>query len=267
MADTGPFAAWKRFLALPNDSRGKTIAVAFAVATACAVAVTGATAILRPIQAANRAAEEQLRLESLIAAIPGMTDLLAQSEDGAISTVVVDLEEGAAAEGVDPASLDTALADAANWTELSPAEDIAGLGARPDYAQIYILRDADGALQLVILPIAGQGYNGTIQAMLALHGDMRTIAGMTVTQQQETPGLGARIEEPAWQASFAGKQFIDDLGNLRFAVAKGVATSPYEVDGITGATRTSTAMTRIVRFWLGPDGYGPVIEAMRDGEF
>ena len=89
----------------------------------------------------------------------------------------------------------------------------------------------------------------------------------TVTAQVETPGLGARIEEPAWQASFAGKSLRDDSGTLRFAVARGHATSEYEVDGITGATRTSNAIQRIVRFWMGPDGYGPLLDAIRRGEF
>jgi Na+-transporting NADH:ubiquinone oxidoreductase subunit D len=40
-----------------------------------------------------------------------------------------------------------------------------------------------------------------------------------------------------------------------------------EVDGITGATRTSNAMTRMIRFWLGPEGYGPFLDAVRRGEF
>jgi Na+-transporting NADH:ubiquinone oxidoreductase subunit C len=50
-------------------------------------------------------------------------------------------------------------------------------------------------------------------------------------------------------------------------VARGPATTEYEVDGITGATRTSNAVTGMVRFWLGPDGYGPLIDAIRRGEF
>ena len=103
--------------------------------------------------------------------------------------------------------------------------------------------------------------------MLALEGDMRTVAGMVVTQQSETPGLGARIEEPAWQSSFAGKQVTDEDGTVHFTVAKGAARSDYEVDGITGATRTSNAMTQMIRFWVGPEGYGPLMAAIRRGEF
>lgn len=266
MADLNPITAWKRLLALPNESRAKTLLVAFLTSVLCAALVSGATVVLRPIQAANRAAEVQVRLEALLAAIPGMTELLSESPDAALSTVVVNLDTGAADKEVTPETLETALQDTANYTPLKPENDVADIGVRPDFAQVYVLRQ-DDRVRLLILPIAGSGYNGRIEAMLALNGDMQTIAGLTVTRQSETPGLGARIEEPAWQAEFAGTRFADDSGAMRFAVAKGPSASEYEVDGITGATRTSNAITRMVRFWLGPQGYGPLIEAVKRGEF
>ena len=259
-------SAWQRFLAQPIDSRGKTLLVAFLVSAACALMVTGATVILRPIQAANRAAEQQARLEALVSAIPGMDRLMAEAGGSALSTVVIDLDEGAAARDVTPETIEAVLGTPEAWTALAPETDMAGIGNRPDYAQIYLLR-AEDQVSLVILPVFGAGYNGVIQGMLALHGDMETIAGFSVTSQSETPGLGARIEEPAWQASFAGKRFADEAGNMRFEVARGPSASDFEVDGITGATRTSNGITRIVRFWLGPEGYGPLMAAIRRGEF
>lgn len=263
-----PLTQWRRMLALPNDSRAKTVLMAFLVAAFCAVLVSGATVVLRPIQAANRAAEQEARLEQLVAAIPGMQDLLVQSEGGRLSTVVIEMERGRAAPDMTPEALQAALDQPANWTTLTPAQDIAGIGTRPDYAQVFLLRQgADGPVELVILPVVGFGYNGTIEAMVALRGDMRTIAGMTVTEQSETPGLGARIAEPAWQAQFAGRRVADDRGAMRFAVARGPAPSDYEVDGITGATRTANAVTQMMRFWLGPDGYGPLLAAIRRGDF
>lgn len=256
---------WKRFLALPNESRAKTLIVAFLVSAVSAALVSGATVILRPIQAANRAAEEQARIEALVLGVPGMAELLKQS-GGTLTTVVVDLKTGRAASGVSPANLETALTDPSNWTALEDGKDLAGLGQRPDFAQIFLLRDGE-AISLVLLPMAGQGYNGRIEAILALRGDMNTIAGLAVTRHFETPGLGGRIEEAAWQASWPGTETRDKAGTIRFTVARGPASSIHEVDGITGATRTSNAMTRIVRFWLGPDGYGPLIAAIGRGEF
>ncbi len=266
MVDLNPLSAWKRFLALPNESRTKTIAMAFIVAAVCALLVNGATVILRPIQAANRAHEQQVRLEALISAIPGMSELIEKAGGDALSAVVINLGTGWAAKDVTPETLDTALQDPANWRPLTPEEDIAGLGKRPNYAQIYILRDGED-VSLAILPIAGAGYQGPIQGMLAIHGDMNTIAGLAITEQMETPGLGGRIEEPAWLAQFPGTKIRDPSGKLRFTIQRGSSNNEYEVDGITGATRTSNAMTNIIRFWVGPDGYGKFFDAVRRGEF
>lgn len=264
MADTER-NPWRRFLALPNESRTKTLVMAFIVAAVCALLVSSATVLLRPIQTANRAAEEQARIEALVRGIPGMADLLEQS-GGTLSTVVVDLDDGRAAPDVTTDTLDAALADTANWTALEAGDDIAGLGQRPDYAQIFLLR-RDDAISLVLLPMTGQGYGGRIDAILAVEGDMNTVAGIAITSHSETPGLGGRIEDRSWQSSFPGTELHDDAGDLRFSVARGEASTAYQVDGITGATRTTRGISNMVRFWLGPDGYGPLIRAIQRGEF
>lgn len=256
---------WRRLLALPNESRTKTVIVAFLVSAVCAALVSGATVMLRPIQTANRAAEEQARIAGLVQGIPGMATLLEQS-GGALSTVVIDLATGRAATEVTPATLEATLNDTTNWTVLDAAQDLAGLGQRPDFAQVFLLRDND-SVSLVLLPISGQGYGGRIDAILALRGDMNTIAGIAVTRHSETPGLGGRIQEASWQGDFPGTELRDDSGEMRFAVARGPASTTYEVDGITGATRTGRGVTQMVRFWLGPDGYGPLLDAIQRQEF
>jgi Na+-transporting NADH:ubiquinone oxidoreductase subunit C len=266
MGDLNPMTLWRRLLATPNDNRVKTLLIAFLVSAVCALMVTAATVMLRPIQAQNRAAEQQARLEALISAVPGMAELVASAGGDALSTVVVDLDRGAAAADVTPETLSDALADPSNWTELGGGDDIAGIRSRPDLAQIYLLRDGD-RVSLAILPVVGTGYNGRIQALLAVNGDMQTLAGIAITEQSETPGLGARIEEPLWQQSFVGKQLFDATGSIRFAVARGPSRTDHEVDGITGATRTSNGITQMIRFWVGPNGYGPLMAAVRRGEF
>ena len=266
MADLNPLSLWRRFFALPNENRTKTLVVAFAVSAVCALMVTTATVMLRPIQAQNRANEQQARLEALIAAVPGISDLVEEAGGSTLTTVVVDIDAGSAASHLAPETLESALADPANWTTLSAAEDLVGIGTRPNYAQIYLLRDGD-RVSLAIVPIIGTGYNGRIQALLAMAGDMRTLAGIAITEQSETPGLGARIEEQLWQQSFAGKRVFDDRGEIRFSVVRGQARTDYEVDGITGATRTGNAVAQMVRFWVGPKGYGPLFAAIRRGDF
>lgn len=267
MAELNPIKLWRGILSLPNESRTKTIAVAFIVSVVCALLVTAATVVLRPIQAQNRALEQQTRLEALLAEIPGLSAILAASDEMTLSTVVVDLRRAEAAQDVTPETLPGALADSSNWTELSPQEDIANLGSRADLKQIYLLRGLEEQVELVILPISGTGYGGPIEAMIAIEGDMNTVAGLAVMSHNETPGLGARIDEAAWRQQFAGKRIEDENGMLQLSVARGAATTEYEVDAITGATRTSTAMTQMLAFWLGPNGYGPLLDAVGRGEF
>ncbi|MCG6885316.1 MAG: FMN-binding protein, partial [Silicimonas sp.] len=224
------------------------------------------TVVLRPIQSANRAAEEQVRIEALVRGIPGMSALLADA-GGELSTVVVDLAAGRVADGITVATLDAALADPGNWTALDQSADLAGLGQRPDYAQVFLLRNERSEVSLILLPLSGQGYGGRIEAILALGGDTNTIAGIAITEHSETPGLGGRIEEASWQASFPGTEIRDAADEMRFRVARGASSSVHEVDGITGATRTGRGITQMVRFWLGPNGYGPLLAAIRRGEF
>lgn len=266
MVDLNPISAWRRFLARPNDSRTKTVVIAFLVSAGCALMVSGATVILRPIQAANRAAEQQARLEALIAGIPGMSELLSEA-GGTLSTVVINLKTGRAAKEVTPQTLPTALEDPANWTTLPAEQDIAGLTRRPDFAQIFLLRDANEQISVAVLPIAGSGFQGPIDAILAMQGDMTTIAGLSITNQVETPGLGGRIVEPQFLRRFPGVKVSDEAGRVRVAVVRGAAGNEFEVEGITGATRTSNAMSQILKFWVGPAGYGQFFDSVKAGEF
>ena len=101
--------------------------------------------------------------------------------------------------------------------------------------------------------------------MLALEADLRTIAALTILEQGETPGLGSRIEDPAWQALWPGKQITDESGQIAIAVVRGPGTGPYEVDGITGATQTATGVGNMLRYWLGDHGFGPFLDRLRQG--
>ncbi|MDP1731719.1 MAG: NADH:ubiquinone reductase (Na(+)-transporting) subunit C [Devosia sp.] len=266
MADLNPISLWRRLLALPNESRTKTIAVAFLVSLFSALLVSGAAVTLKPIQEANRAAERQARMDAMIAALPGLAEILKTSGADTLETRIIDLDTGLEAEGVDPASFDAraAASDPQTSIALLPDIDIAGIGRRGNLAQIHILKDGDD-LSLVILPVSAAGYASTIHAYLALEGDLNTVAALTITEQRETPGLGARIEEAAWQALWPGKQIADANGEIRLAVVRGGAVSEYEVDGITGATRTGNAVTNMIGFWMGEHGYGPLLDNLRAG--
>lgn len=266
MADLNPLSWWRRFLALPNDSRTKTFVVAFMVASVSAVAVAVTAVSLKPLQDANVEEARKQRMAEMLASVPGLADILGEVDADSLETRIVDLAAGTFADGIDAASFDmnAAASDPALSTALTEAEDVARIGRRPNFAPAYLVRQ-DGALLLAVLPGYATGYQSTIRAYVALQGDLNTIAAISIYDQAETPGLGTRIAEPAWQAQWAGKHVADETGEMRIQVVRGAAGSEFEVDGITGATRSTNGVSNLVRFWLGEHGFGPFLANLRAG--
>lgn len=267
MADMNPLNLWRKFLALPNDNLTKTLAFAFLLALTASIVVSVGAVTLRPYQKANLERERQARMAEIIAALPQMSGLLNEVSVDALEVRLVNLETGEFEAGIDAATYDQrqAAKDPERSTELSPEIDIAGLKRRADFAPVFLLRRGDD-LQLVILPVRGTGYQSMLYAYLALQADGNTIAGLTFYEQGDTPGFGARIEEPAWQALWPGKMIADADGTILISVVRGGATGPYEVDGISGATHTSNGVSNMLRFWLGNAGFGPFLARLRAGE-
>jgi Na+-transporting NADH:ubiquinone oxidoreductase subunit C len=267
MAELNPFQWWRRLLALPNDSLLKTLSVAFMVALCCAAAVSVTAVMLGPLHEANLERDRQARLTKMIAGLPGLADILQGADADAVETIAVDLRNGERATGIDPATYDfrAAESDPAVSDALIPDEDIAGIGRRPHYAPAYIIRN-DGKLTLLVLPVYGKGYQSTIRAYLALSSDLESVAALSIYEQGETPGLGTRIADPAWLALWRERQIYDDQGDIVLSVVRGAASAAYEVDGISGATRSTTGVSNLVHFWLGNKGFGPFLARMRSGD-
>ncbi|WP_372841097.1 FMN-binding protein, partial [Phaeovulum sp.] len=199
--------------------------------------------------------------------LPGLAEILLNSEVETLETVIVDLASGRTTDDPAPESYDYVAAqrDTAQTTALTSAQDIAKIGRRPNLAPAYLLRGKEG-LALVVLPVYGTGYQSTIRAYLALSADLSTIAGLSIYEQAETPGLGTRITDAAWQALWAGKQAVAPSGEIVIKVVRSGASGPSEVDGVSGATRSSMGVARLVQFWVGPDGFGPFLDNLRSGE-
>ncbi|MBQ8463563.1 MAG: FMN-binding protein [Prevotella sp.] len=99
---------------------------------------------------------------------------------------------------------------------------------------------------IYVLPLKGQGMWGGISCFLAVKSDRNTIYGAYFNHESETAGLGAEIKDNAqWQAKFQGKQiFIGD--SLALSVEKNV-NNETTVDAVTGATVTSTAVSKMLQ--------------------
>lgn len=92
---------------------------------------------------------------------------------------------------------------------------------------------------------AGSALWGTIEGVLGVNGDVSRTTGLEIIDHNETPGLGGRITEGWFQEQFAGER----IGSEGIAFTAGDGDTDYdnaEVDGITGATRTTESMERII---------------------
>jgi Na+-transporting NADH:ubiquinone oxidoreductase subunit C len=247
----------------------RTLLVAFAVCAVCATLVTASVVVLRPLQQENQRRDREQAVHALVAGLPGLGELLAEAGEVDLELRVVELASGVYAPSVDPDVLLRARGEELEGVPLAPERDLAGIGQRPRYAPVYLLRRG-GVLHTLVLPVHGQGYLSTIRGYLALAGDGNTVRGITFVEHEETPGLGSEIESPAWRALWSGKRLRDERGEIRIRVVQdaqrvGAAEAAHRVQGISGATRTSDGVSDLVRFWVGPDGFGPYLDKIRQG--
>ncbi len=107
---------------------------------------------------------------------------------------------------------------------------------------IYKYFDPPSKLRGTAFKMKGMGFWGTITALCALAPDLKTITGFAILEHTETPGLGGRITDESFLASFNGKKAIPYLTFTR----RSHNLNDYEIQAITGATQTSKALERII---------------------
>ena len=93
---------------------------------------------------------------------------------------------------------------------------------------------ADGTYAL---PYEGSGLWGPIRGIMAMNPDLKEIAGLTIMEQEETPGLGSRIAEDEYLEDFVSKRFSPRLQ----MVSPGTADQENEIDSISAIRSTSSS--------------------------
>ncbi|MBN1576366.1 MAG: FMN-binding protein [Chitinispirillaceae bacterium] len=94
----------------------------------------------------------------------------------------------------------------------------------------------------------GMAFWDMISGIIVLSKDLATIRSLEIIEQKETPGLGARIEEPQFKKLFEGFP-VDWSQPADKRVVFGEPAGPdgtHRIDAITGATQTSMALERIL---------------------
>lgn len=256
-------------LALPNDSRKKTIFMALAVCFSCSVIVASAAVGLRPLQIANQNADRIRNIVSVAGVAQPGDDIMAAFKQ--IEASVIRLSDGTVSTEHEASSFDIARAarDPNLSRALSRAEDGASIGRIPNYMPIFIVRDDEGQVKTLVLPVHGAGLWSTLFGFLALEGDLKTAQGLKFYQHAETPGLGGEIDNPNWRAQWAGKVMFNEQWQPSVQLVKGSVDSSnpaamHMIDGLAGATLTTRGVQDLINFWLGDTGYGPLLARLRN---
>ncbi|MGR3636631.1 MAG: Na(+)-translocating NADH-quinone reductase subunit C [Shimia sp.] len=259
----GPIA---RFLAAPPDSVGKTIFIAVTLCLVASMIVSATSVALRPLQEQNKLKDKQANVLQVAGLYEEGMDVI--EGFSVFEPQVLELETGMFTDAFDAASFDDRAAASDPELSVRLTNDPAGIGRQAQFVTVYLLRNDDGSLDKVILPIHGYGLWSTLYGFIALEENGNDIFGLQFYDHGETPGLGAEIDNPRWKAQWNGKKLSDDEGTLQITVAKTAppAGADHHVDALAGATLTSVGVDNLVRFWMGEAGFAPFLENLKAGE-
>jgi Na+-transporting NADH:ubiquinone oxidoreductase subunit C len=243
---------------MARDSTLRILGVAFCLSLACSVLVSVAAIGLKEEQERNKAEEKKRN----ILQIAGLYDPARPVEEqfARVKARSVDLESGrfvppAAGVGKQPLYV------------IPAGKDLAGIRSRPRYMEVYTVEE-QGRLSQLILPVYGKGLWSTMYGFIALGPDLSTVTGFGFYEHGETPGLGGEIDNPVWRGKWPGKVVYDRNGELRIEVIKGevdpeAPDARHKVDGISGATLTARGVSNLLSYWLGENGYQPLLKGMK----
>ena len=272
-----------KVLALGNDSLEKTIAIAVSLCLVCAVLVSFAAVALKPLQVNNKEADMKKNILDVAGLLEEGTDMNSAFAEK-IEAKIVDLETGDYVENINANEYDQrkAAKDPAQNVAIPKDKDIAHIRIKAKYAKVFLVKEG-GAIKSIILPMHGYGLWSTLYGFLSLDPDGQTVQSINFYDQAETPGLGGEVVNPNWRALWKGKKVYAetdrpssekgliteaDIGEPALSLIKGVVDntkigSQYQVDGLAGASLTSTGVTNLVRYWMSNEGFAPYLKKVR----
>ncbi|MBO4472846.1 MAG: FMN-binding protein [Clostridia bacterium] len=146
---------------------------------------------------------------------------------------------------VDESKLLTEKAEAFFGGKLDPYSSPEGFMAETTYDHgdvIDVFQSQKGGESYVLI-VEGEGaYKGTLRLLVCItNGRIEKIAKY---EANETPGLGSKALEESYFKQYCGKVITPDFKG--FALVKGETHAPDEVSAVSGASKSSTAVTNAV---------------------
>ncbi len=260
-----------------RDSIRNTFVVSLVLCIVCSLLVSTAAVALKEVQSENKRIDRQRNIIEVARLVENprllkakdITDLFS---NGSIEAKVVDLQTGDYVVDTEIANdlFDErkAAKDEKMNTIIRAAGSGIGIQKREKFTRVYLVKDKQGQLDQVVLPIYGKGLWSTMYGFVALKSDLKTVNGLTYYEHGETPGLGGEVDNPKWKTQWQGKQIwrgdVDD-STLAIGVAKGMPTpdnAAYMVDGLSGASITSRGVENMMKYWFSSDAFGPYLKKL-----
>lgn len=272
-----------KVLAMGNDSLEKTIAIAVSLCLICAVLVSFGAVALKPLQAYNKALDMKKNILEVAGLLEEGKDIDAAFAEK-IEAKIVNLETGDYVDNINADEYDQrkAAKDPAQSIAIPKEKDIAHIRVKAKLAKVFLVKEGS-AIKSIILPVSGYGLWSTLYGFLSLDPDGQTVQSINFYDQAETPGLGGEVVNPKWRALWKGKKVYAetnqpslekgtieeaDIGEPALSLIKGVVDndkpgSQHQVDGLAGATLTSTGVTNLVRYWMSKEGFARYLSKVR----
>jgi RnfABCDGE-type electron transport complex G subunit len=116
---------------------------------------------------------------------------------------------------------------------------------------VYRELEEDGDLAGFAVQATGVGFQDKITLMFGLDASLEEITGLTIIDQKETPGLGAKIEDWDTFLQFWENRVATDILTLRKPPVDRIdKLLPTEINTITAATISSKKVLEIVNLAL-----------------
>jgi Na+-transporting NADH:ubiquinone oxidoreductase subunit C len=253
-----------------SETPKRTLLVATVLCAVCSVLVSGAYVALKPKQDFNK--DIDFKKNILMSAGLLNQDTNVNEAFKQVESIVIDLETGTLAEGIEAQSFDQAKADSdPKYVEsIDKTQDLAGIKRRAKLQKVYLVKK-DGALDQIVLHVYGKGLWSTMKGFLSLDKDANTVRGFNFYSHAETPGLGGEIDNPKWIAQWPGKKVFTEDFQPAVDVIKGnvdpsMAGAEHKIDGLSGATLTSVGVENTFRYWLSDNGYAKFLSKVRSGD-
>lgn len=254
---------------MQKETVSKTLGVALALCIVCSILVSVPSVMLKEKQLYN--AKIDLKKNMLVAA--GLLDpdkATTQNVEQAYKKVsghIINLKDfSVESKNVDSFNQSKYAKTSEGKYSIPEEKDFADIKFRSKKIKVFVSKK-NGKLDALILPIKGRGLWSTLYGFLVLDGDLNTVKGLAFYEHGETPGLGGEVDNPRWKKSWVGKNVYKD-GKVALKVIKGQASpqSKYHVDGLSGATITSNGVTNTIRYWMGPNAYGPLLTKIKNNK-